>query len=75
MFSAFKVSSSLAVVGALVGEFISANKGLGFVIISNYYSLNIPLVFACIAITAFLGIVLYYGIEFLENKLIRAKQA
>ena len=36
LFSALKVSSSLAVVGALVGEFIGSNKGLGFLIMLNY---------------------------------------
>ena len=35
--TSLKITSSLAVVGALVSEFISANKGLGYLIISNYY--------------------------------------
>ncbi len=46
LFAALKVSSSLAVVGALVGEFIGANRGLGFLILSNYYNLNTHYVFA-----------------------------
>ena len=68
LFSALKVSSSLAIIGAIVGEFISANKGLGFLIVTNYYSLNIPMVFACILITSFMGIILYHLIGYIEGK-------
>jgi NitT/TauT family transport system permease protein len=66
--SAFKISSSLAIVGALVSEFISANKGLGYLIISNYYSMNIAGVFACIIIASVFGILLYYIFDFIEKK-------
>lgn len=57
--SAFKISSSLAIVGALVSEFISANKGLGYLIISNYYSMNIAGVFVCIILSSIIGISIY----------------
>jgi len=70
LFAALKVSSSLAVVGALVGEFIGANKGLGFLIISNYYTLNIPLVFASIITSSLVGIVFYYAIHLVEKRII-----
>src|SRR3989344_1867098 len=68
LFAALKVSSSLAVVGALVGEFIGANKGLGFLIISNYYTLNTPYVFASIIISSLIGILFYYAIHFVEKR-------
>jgi len=70
LFAALKTSSSLAVVGALVGEFIGSNKGLGFLIMSNYYNMNIPLVFAAIAISSIFGISFYYVIHFFEKKMI-----
>jgi len=70
LLSALKISSSLAIVGALVSEFISANKGLGYLIISNYYSMNIAGVFVCIIISSILGLVIYYTIDFVEKKLI-----
>lgn len=68
LYSALKVSSSLAVVGALVGEFISANSGLGFLIISSYYTMNIPLVFATLFVTSALGLVLYGSIHLVEKR-------
>ena len=66
LMSALKISSSLAIVGALVSELISANKGLGYLIISNYYSMNIAAVFACIIISSIIGIVIYYIFDIME---------
>lgn len=66
--TSLKITSSLAVVGALVSEFISANKGLGYLIISNYYSMNIAGVFVCIMISGLLGILIYSGCDYLERR-------
>lgn len=68
LLSAFKISSSLAIVGALVSEFISANKGLGYLIISNYYSMNIAGVFVCIIISSIMGIIIYNFCDYAEKK-------
>lgn len=68
LFSSLKISSSLAVVGALVGEFIGANKGLGFLIIVNYYNSNTAVVFGAIILSSLLGIFLYYLLQGFENK-------
>lgn len=69
LFAALKTSSSLAVVGALVGEFIGSNKGLGFLIMSNYYNMNTPLVFAAITTSSIFGISFYYMIHFFEERM------
>jgi len=71
LISSLKISSSLAVVGALVGEFIGANKGLGFVIIVNYYNFDVPLVFAAIALSSLMGLGFYYLLDLLESKIYR----
>ncbi len=71
LFSAFKVSSSLSLIGALTGEFITANRGIGFLIISNYYSLNIAAVFANIVAISLMGLVFYNLINFFEKKFIK----
>lgn len=69
LMSSFKISSSLATVGALVSEFISANKGLGYLIISNYYSMNIAGVFVCIIISSIIGIIIYSFCDKIENSI------
>lgn len=68
LFAALKTSSSLAVVGALVGEFIGSNRGLGFIIMSNYYNMNTRLVFAAILTSNAIGISFYYFLSFLEGR-------
>lgn len=72
-FSALKVSSSLAIIGALVGEFISANSGLGFLVISSYYTMNIPLVFAVLLVISAMGLVLYGVIHLIEMRSVSTK--
>lgn len=70
LFAALKTSSSLAVVGALVGEFIGSNKGLGFLIMSNYYNMNTSLVFAAIITSNIIGLSFYYLIDHFEKRMV-----
>ena len=69
LMSSLKISSSLAIVGALVSELISANKGIGYLIMSNYYSMNIAGVFVCIILSSLIGIGIYCIFDNLEKKL------
>lgn len=70
MFSGLKVAATLAVVGAVVGEFVGADKGLGYLLlIANSY-LDTPLAFATIVVLTVIGILLYYVIDILEHWLI-----
>lgn len=70
VFSALKVSSSLSIVGALVGEFIGANKGLGFVIIISSYTLDTTTMFSAVLAAAILGILFFSIIAFVEKLVI-----
>ena len=45
---AMKVAFPLALVGAIVGEFIGGNRGMGQLILSGQFNLDTPLVFACL---------------------------
>lgn len=71
IFASLKISSSLAVVGALVGEFVGANKGLGFLILVNYYTLNTALVFAAILLSSVMGVAFYYFIHWAETRRVK----
>jgi NitT/TauT family transport system permease protein len=68
LIASLKISSSLAVVGALVGEFIGANKGLGYLTMVNYYSFNTPMVYAAITLSSLLGLAYYYALNAAELK-------
>lgn len=70
IFVGLKVAISLAVVGAVVGEFSGGDRGLGYVIIAAGASANTPLAFASIALLAILGISLFYLLAGLERLLL-----
>lgn len=58
IFAGLKVAMSLALVGAIVGEFVSAQRGLGYVILTAQGMFDTPRVFAAILILAGLGVAL-----------------
>jgi NitT/TauT family transport system permease protein len=66
-FAALKISITLAIVGAVVGEFVAAGEGLGYVINSSNISLDTELMFAAIICMSVLGIALYLVILLLER--------
>jgi len=70
LFSALKISSSLAVIGAIVGEFVGATQGLGYLIIISSAHLETPTLFSAIIAAAFAGIAMFYAIGWTERKLI-----
>ena len=67
IFAGVKVAVTLAVVGAVVGEFIQADQGLGYVLQQATAVLNTRLGFAAILILAVIGIVLFVAVELLER--------
>ena len=66
LFSGLKVASTLAVIGAIIGEFVGSNKGLGYLILIANNNLNTPLALAAIAIVSLFGLVLYSAIVLIE---------
>ena len=72
-FAGFKVASTLAVLGAVVGEFVGSDRGLGFVILQASNTLDTALVFAALAILAAFGIAVYAAIEALEYAMTRTR--
>ncbi|MDX2470921.1 MAG: ABC transporter permease [SAR324 cluster bacterium] len=70
LFSSLKIASSLAVVGAVIGEFVGASQGIGHLIKNTSYYLDTPLMFAGIAMISSGGILFFGLIVWLEKKLI-----
>jgi NitT/TauT family transport system permease protein len=70
LFSALKISSSLAIVGAIVGEFVGATQGLGYLIMISSAHLETATLFAAIAAAALAGITLFYVIGWSEERVI-----
>lgn len=70
LFAAFKTGITLAIIGAVVGEFVGANGGLGYLTIYAAGLMNTPLVFAAILQLTIMGIILYSFMSWLEKKII-----
>lgn len=67
IFTGLKVSSTLAVIGANVAEFVSARAGLGFLIINAQTTFNAPLAFAAAGYLILLGVLFYALIAGIER--------
>jgi NitT/TauT family transport system permease protein len=69
IFSALKVSITLAVIGAVVAEFVAAEKGLGYLILYATSSFKVPVAFASLAILVCSSLLLYGLIAWLHRRL------
>jgi NitT/TauT family transport system permease protein len=70
LFSALKISSSLAIVGAIVGEFVGATRGLGYVIVVSSSHLETDVLFSAIIAAAAAGIALFHVLGWIEQRLV-----
>jgi NitT/TauT family transport system permease protein len=64
--SGSKVAITLAVIGAVIGEFIGSNEGLGNLLLVANSQINIRLAFACLIGLAAIGIGLYGAVAAVE---------
>lgn len=67
LFGSLKVAVTLATVGAIVGEFIGADRGLGYVLIFANGSMDTTLMFAALAWISALALVFYALVSFAEK--------
>lgn len=67
--SALKVTATSAVVGAIVGEFVASQSGLGYVIITSQSSMNTPLAFGALIWISVIGLVLYGAVGLMSRML------
>ena len=67
IFSGLKVAIALAVVGAVVGEFVNADKGLGYLIITATAFFKTPVAFGALILLSIMGIVLFQVVVIIER--------
>lgn len=67
IFAGLKVSIAFATVGAIVGEFVGSDKGLGYLLLRANGDLNTGLLFAVLVVLSVIGVVLFQVIEFAEK--------
>lgn len=74
-FGGLRVSSGLALIGAVVAEFVAgtggSGTGLAFQILQAGFQLNIPLMFAALLLIALTGVLLYSAMSLLMRLALR----
>ena len=65
-----RIGATLAVIGAVVGEFVGADMGLGFLVNVGRGMYDTALVFVAVFTLIFMALVLYGSVVLLENKLL-----
>ncbi|MFA5120456.1 ABC transporter permease [Zavarzinia sp.] len=70
IFVGLKLNVTFSVIGAIVAEFVQADRGLGFVIMTAYRTLNMPRLWAAMLASALLGILLFVLVAAAERLVI-----
>ncbi|MGQ0546152.1 MAG: ABC transporter permease [Betaproteobacteria bacterium] len=70
IFSGMKVGAILAVAGAVVGEFLGSDKGLGYLMLQVQVTLDTPAMFMAVIMITLIGMALYGLVLALERWLV-----
>lgn len=67
IFAAARVGITLSVIGAVVGEFVASDKGIGYLIRSSTAYFDIAQAFAALLVLIMLGLVLFQSVNFVQK--------
>jgi NitT/TauT family transport system permease protein len=70
IFAGLQIAVVLALIGAVVGEFVTAKQGLGFLIQASSLNFDVPTMFAAIVTLALFGILGTGIVRFAQRKLV-----
>lgn len=71
LFSSLRIASTTAVIGAIVGEWIGSDKGIGALIIQATFNYRSGQLYAAIVLSSSMAICLFLVVAFVERKVIR----
>src|SRR5215831_162433 len=66
-FSGLKVAITLSVIGAVIGEFVGSERGLGFLVVQATSHFKTPLAFAAMSLLALMAMVLFFAVVAAER--------
>jgi NitT/TauT family transport system permease protein len=75
VFSGFKVGISLAVIGAVIGEYVAAERGLGYLQLQASSQFDTTLSFAAMVVIAAIGVVLFWALDVFERRAVFQREA
>lgn len=71
LFSSLRIASATAVIGAIVGEWIGSDKGLGALIIQATFNYQSDRLYAAIVLSSGLSIALFCAVVMVERRVIK----
>jgi NitT/TauT family transport system permease protein len=66
IFSGIKIATPLAIIGAVVAEFLQSDTGLGYLIVSAVSQYDTPLIFVAIVLMSLLSLIIYAIVRAVE---------
>ena len=75
IFGGLKVAISLAVIGAIIGEYIAAERGLGYLQLQANSQFDTTLNFATVVTISLVGVLLYYAVAIVEAKVSHERES
>jgi NitT/TauT family transport system permease protein len=73
IFAGLKVAVPLAIIGAVIAEFMQADSGLGYVVLVAVGNVNTPMVFVAVLLMALMSLGLFAAISIVEGLLMRTR--
>ena len=73
LFAALKIASTTCVIGAIVGEWIGSNYGLGSLIIEATYNFRAPLLYATVILGAGMAVAAFTIVTLVERRVLKWK--
>jgi len=70
VFSALRITYPLALIGAVVAEWFTGDRGLGFVVYSAWLNLQTPKLFAAVAVLALIGVGINIALSLIERRVL-----
>ena len=67
IFVGLKIAITFAVIGAVIGEFVGSENGLGYLILVSTSQSRTPLAFGSLVLLTIMSILLYYGVALVER--------
>ena len=68
IFVGLKIAITFAVIGAVIGEFVGAESGLGYLILASSSQARTPVAFAALVVLTVMSIILFYAMELIEKR-------
>ncbi len=71
LFSALKIAATTCVIGAIVGEWVGADVGLGALIIDSTFNFRAPLLYATVFMSSGLSVFMFAAVSIAEKLIVR----